>query len=105
MASLSINTSLFSVNLNTLTDLYQKKGVIDKHFKISHLDLNIKACTSISTSTQQNNAFSVVRHEFLELQARIAIEKYFRSLICKSEPESLSFYFKNDVFIGIDPFE
>ena len=89
LASLCINSTIFCVNLNILTDYYHKKGVIDRNFKSSDLDLNIKACTFGSTSTQFNNSFSVVRHEFIELQVRIAIDKYLRSGILKDESEAL----------------
>lgn len=96
---------MFSVSLNTLTDLYQKKNVFDKNFKLSDLDLNIKACTTASISTQYNNTFSVVRHEFLELQIRIGLDKYLRTGICKNEAEALEAFFASKIFNFIDPYE
>ncbi len=79
--------------------------MIDKVFKLSDLDLNIKACTSSSSSVQFNSAFSVVRHEFLELQARIGIDKYFRFGSAKSEPEALSTFFSLNLYTDLDPNE
>lgn len=93
------------MSLNTLTDLYQKKGVFDKNFKLSDLDLNIKACTTASMSTQFNNTFSVVRHEFLELQIRIGLDKYLRTGICKTEKDALETFFNATIFSFIDPYE
>lgn len=103
MAGLTGNSSLFSVTLNNLTDLYSKKSVFDKTFKLSDLDLNIRACTTSSTSTQYNNNFSVVRHEFLELQIRLGLDKYFRSGLSKSEIEALQVFFNSNLFNELNP--
>jgi hypothetical protein len=105
LAGLSGNNTLFSVSLNNLTDLYQKKGIFDKFFKLSDLDLNIKACTTSSTSTHFNNNFSVVRHEFLELQIRLAFDKFLRNGASKSEAEALSVFFTSNVFMNVLPNE
>lgn len=93
------------MNLNTITDLYQKKGFFDKNFKLSDLDIDIKACTHASTSLQFNNTFSVVRHEFMELQVRTALDKFQRSGACKSEAEALNMFFSQNFNYFFNPSE
>lgn len=85
--------------------MYQKQGVFDRNFKVSDLDLNIKACTFGSISSHTNSTFSVFRHEFLELQIRVSMDKYLRTGVLKSEPEALKGFFDKNWCLDINPCE
>lgn len=77
--------------------------MFDKNFKISDLDLNIKACTQNSVRSHFNSSLSVVRHEFLELFVRIALDKYYRSGLFANEAEALAMFFKKHKFTEVNP--
>ena len=81
-------------NLGLLTEFCQKCDVFDKNFKISDVDLALKA--SKYTTNTINTAYGIVRHEFLEFLIRISLDKYFRSGIFKTEIEAVSFFFENN---------
>ena len=68
--------------------------IFDRSFKISDLDLNIKACTQSSVSAHMNSSLSVVRHEFLELSVRVALDKFYRSGVYNNEAEAIGVFFK-----------
>lgn len=76
-----------------LTEICQKCDIFDKTFKISDVDLSVKA-SKFSNSTV-NTAYGLVRHEFLEFLIRISLDKYFRSGYCKTESEAIEIFFKS----------
>ena len=69
-------------NLLVLTEFLQKNKIIDKFLKIADLDLLVKA-TTFSFSNKANAGVS--RYEFLELLVRIALDKFKRNKIVKSD--------------------
>jgi hypothetical protein len=98
-AAIGTNGNIFSINLALLTEIIQKCEVFDKNFKISDLDLSLKASKFSLTSV--NTAYGIVRHEFLEFLIRIALDKYFRSGICKTEEESIVTFFDRNFMRNI----
>ena len=72
---------------------------------MADMDLNIKACTLGNSANHTSNAFSVVRHEFLELQIRITLDKYLRSGACKNEASALQCFFNNNWCLDYNPGE
>lgn len=83
------------MNLSQLTEFCQKCDIFDKNFKISDIDLALKA--SKYSLNQINTAYGLIRHEFLEFVLRTALDKYHRSGICSSEPEAIKYFFENHV--------
>lgn len=71
----------------------QKCELFDKNFKISDLDLAIKA--SKYSLSQVNTSYGLVRHEFLEFLIRVSLDKYYRSGYCKSEVDAVKMLFEN----------
>ena len=72
---------------------------------MADLDLNIKVCTVGNSISHTSNAFSVVRHEFLELQIRIAMDKYLRSGVCQNEVMALQGLFNQNWCMDYSPGE
>ena len=57
------------------------------------MDLSLKA--SKFTSNNISTAYGLVRHEFLEFLIRIALDKYFRPGICKTEDQAIQVFFNS----------
>lgn len=85
-----------------MTELCQKTDIIDKNFKISDIDLALKA--SKFSLSNINTSYGLVRHEFVEFLIRVALDKYFRSGICKSETEAILMFF-NSNFLKIQAYD
>ena len=64
------------------------KLVDGKTFRLSDLDTDIKASTNSTESGSQNIA-AITRNEFVEAMIRIALDKYYRTQICKTEGEAV----------------
>ncbi|CAG9316157.1 unnamed protein product [Blepharisma stoltei] len=102
-ASIGNRNNIFLVNSMTLTEIFQKCSVFDKQFKISDMDLHIKAANFTNQAAAQGNpAFGAIRHEFLEIIVRSALDKYMRSGVCGDEitaikrfMEDIRPYFRN----------
>lgn len=73
-----------------MTDIFQKCNLFDKNFRISDLDLHIKAANFSMQSSQLNPTFGTIRHEFMEILLRAAMDKYNRSGVCSDEHASFS---------------
>lgn len=76
-----------------LTEFCSKTEILDKSFKISDIDLSLKA--SKFSLSNVNTSYGLVRHEFLEFLIRVALDKYFRSGVCKTEAEAILMFFSN----------
>ena len=72
-----------------LTELCQQWSLFDRYFKIAGLDINVTACNYNPVAGQFNPNYGVIRHEFLELFVRIAMDKYYKSGMCSSESEAV----------------
>ncbi|OMJ79651.1 hypothetical protein SteCoe_20271 [Stentor coeruleus] len=91
-AAIGTNGSIFSINLAILTELCQKCEIFDKNFKISDVDLALKASKYSKNTT--NSAYGLVRHEFLEFLIRVSLDKYYRSGLCFTECEAIETFFQ-----------
>jgi NLR family CARD domain-containing protein 3 len=96
------NHGVFGVSLSSITDLFQKAGIFDKHFKISDLDLGIKACVQGNSIAHISKGINLVRHEFLELMFRVSMDKFIRSGLYKNEAEGLARFFQKDWILNVN---
>lgn len=67
----------------------QNWNLFDKYFRTADLDVNIIACNYNTSSSKFDPGSGVIRHEFMELLVRIAIDKYIKPGICKCESDAI----------------
>jgi hypothetical protein len=80
---------VFVIGSQVLTDMCQNWNLFDKSFRVADLDVNIIACNYNTLGSKFDPGFGVIRHEFMELLVRIAIDKYIKPGICKSESDAI----------------
>lgn len=68
-----------------------------KLFKISDLDYNFITVNSSKNKDKnyRNPDKAMIRFEFIEVFARIAIDKYIRTGVCKNALDSLEIFFSS----------
>ncbi|EAR90532.2 hypothetical protein TTHERM_00120780 (macronuclear) [Tetrahymena thermophila SB210] len=97
-ASLGIVGDIPCISQNQFSNIALKMKLTDgKNFKISDLDYNFITVNSSKNKEKnyRNPDKAMIRFEFLEVIARIAIDKYIRSGACKNAQESLCNFFSN----------
>ncbi|KAL4468589.1 hypothetical protein ABPG74_005092 [Tetrahymena malaccensis] len=97
-ASLGIVGDIPCITQNQFSNISLKMKLTDgKNFKISDLDYNFITVNSSKNKEKnyRNPDKAMIRFEFLEVIARIAIDKYIRSGACKYAQECLDNFFSN----------
>jgi hypothetical protein len=80
--------SASKMTLGSITDLANTMNLLNyKQFRVSDLDLNIRA--SLMDGSGQHIA-AINRTEFIEIMVRIALDKYLKTGICKTESTALA---------------
>ncbi|KAL4496016.1 hypothetical protein ABPG72_015438 [Tetrahymena utriculariae] len=95
-ASLGIVGNIPCISQNQFSNISLKMKLTDgKNFKISDLDYNFITVNSSKNKEKnyRNPDKAMIRFEFLEVIARIAIDKYIRSGACKQAQECLDNFF------------
>jgi hypothetical protein len=90
-AAIGSSGGIFSVGQNGFTDLCSQTGVINSTtFKLADLDFNLKATLYTDVKNNPlNPGNALVRYEFMELIARIALDKYFKTGECPTQTLAL----------------
>jgi NLR family CARD domain-containing protein 3 len=97
-SALSPSGTVPSIGLNTFSDIIYNLQVIDyRTLKLSDVDL-IFVSTLASGATyksRMNPDRQLIRFQFLEILVRLAIEKYFKSSLCKTFDQAVTKFFED----------
>lgn len=77
------------ITKQVITELFQQWNLFDRFFRVADLDIAITACNFTPEIVAFNPNYGVIRHEFLELLVRIAMHKYYKSGMVRSESEAV----------------
>lgn len=77
------------ITKQVITELFQQWNLFDRFFRIADLDIAITACNYTPEVLAFNPNYGVIRHEFLELLVRVAMDKYYKSGLVRSESEAV----------------
>ena len=85
--------------MNIFNDIIYNLNVIDyRTLKSTDVDLTFIATNASGQiyKTRMNPERQLIRFQFLEIMVRLAIEKYFKSNVCKTFDQSVTKFFEEN---------
>ncbi|CAG9334034.1 unnamed protein product [Blepharisma stoltei] len=88
---------IFSMGINAFFDFLNQCGTFDSYYSAADVGVNWNATLSSKIKNQTYNpGNALIRYEFLEVLARVAYDKFFKSKLAKTVTEAVEKLLKNE---------
>ena len=95
----SINPAgeIWSIGQMVFTDICNESKIVDNNFRLADIDFHLKGALFQEVRNSRSPPNSLVRFQFMEILFRIASDKYFKSGICQSQSQAISYLLETNI--------